>query len=97
MSNKLKKKIKCYFCNKTVPFTEDCQELFGKDVCPECAVKVAAVVNKIVDEYSDSKEKPGMVSHGGYPVQVELEPEGYYDTDGNLKLTGFGLVKKEEG
>lgn len=93
MSNKLKKKIKCYFCNKTVPFTEDCQELFGQGVCPKCA----AVVNKIVDEYSDSKEKPGMVSHGGYPVPVELEPEGYYDADGNLKVMGFGLVKKEEG
>ena len=33
MSNKLKKKITCVFCEKTVPYTSDCQELFGRDVC----------------------------------------------------------------
>lgn len=47
MSNKLKKEIICGFCEKTVPYTSDCQELFGRDVCPDCAEKIVRVVNKL--------------------------------------------------
>lgn len=47
MSNKLKKKITCAFCEKTVPYTSDCRELFGRDVCPECVEKIVRVVNKL--------------------------------------------------
>ena len=50
MSNKLKKKIVCCLCDRTVPYyTEGCQKLFDKDVCPECAVKVAEIVNRAID------------------------------------------------
>lgn len=55
MSNKLKKKITCVFCEKTVPYTSDCQELFGRDVCPDCAGKVAEVVNKMVSENGEAE------------------------------------------
>lgn len=61
MSNKLKKKIMCCICNKEVPFTEDCQKLYDEDVCPECAVNVAKMVNraidKIIDEVKESKRE----------------------------------------
>lgn len=51
MSNKLKKRITCCLCDKTVPFTEDCQELFNKDVCPKCAGMVATIVNNMLKEH----------------------------------------------
>lgn len=54
MSNKLKKKIKCCLCDKSVPFTEDCQKLFHEDVCPECAVKVTDIVNRVIEELGDN-------------------------------------------
>ena len=50
MSNKLKKTITCEFCEKTVKYTSDCQELFGRDVCPECAERITQLANKILDE-----------------------------------------------
>lgn len=55
MSNKLKKRIKCYLCDKTVPFTEDCQKLFEQDVCPECAVRVANLVNRMIADREEQK------------------------------------------
>ena len=55
MSNKLKKKIVCCLCDRTVPFTEDCQKLFDRDICPECAAKVAEIVNRAIDD-SGNKE-----------------------------------------
>ena len=93
MSNKLKKKIKCCLCNRTVPYyTEGCQKLFDKDVCPECVVKVAAIVNEIIDEpcesileVDDTKELPD---------HVAIEPEYIVGADGSIKFTGFGLVRK---
>lgn len=51
MSNKLKKTIKCCLCDKTVPFTEDCQKLFEKfDVCPACTERLARFVNQSLDK-----------------------------------------------
>ena len=47
MSNKLKKEITCGFCEKTVPYTNECKELFGRDVCPDCVEKIVRVVNKL--------------------------------------------------
>ena len=84
MSNKLKKKIVCCLCDRTVPYyTEGCQKLFDKDVCPECAVKVAEIVNGIID----TKE---FLDH------VAVEPEYIVGDDGSIKFTGFGLVRKED-
>ena len=55
MSNKLKKKIKCCLCNRTIPYyTEGCQKLFDKDVCPECAAKVAGMVNGGIDNMAEN-------------------------------------------
>jgi hypothetical protein len=50
MSNKLRKKIKCCLCEKEVPITDKCRRLFDRDVCPDCAVRVAGIVNKLIDE-----------------------------------------------
>lgn len=107
MSNKLKKKIKCCLCDETKPFTEDCQKLYEQDVCPDCAVKVTAMVNQVIDDMAENITNGKTITGGersknepeGYPAHVKLEPEGYYDAEGKLKLTGFGLVdvRKEEG
>lgn len=37
MGDKIKKKIiTCEFCRRSIPYTEDCRELFGRYVCPDC-------------------------------------------------------------
>lgn len=56
MSNKLKKKIVCCLCDKTVPYSNECQELFDRDVCPDCAGKVAEIVNGIIDANNKNTE-----------------------------------------
>lgn len=50
MSNKLKKKITCCLCDKTAPLTDDCKTLFGKDVCPDCGVRLVKLVERILEE-----------------------------------------------
>ena len=55
MSNKLKKKMTCEFCGKTVKFTNDCRELYGRDVCPDCVERIVKVVNKMSVE-KEAKE-----------------------------------------
>ena len=50
------KMITCCMCEKTVELTDDCQVLFGKDVCPECARNLTRLVNKMIAEESDKKE-----------------------------------------
>ena len=55
MSNKIKKKIECGFCEKTVPYTNECHELLGVDVCPDCTMALTRLVNKLMVE-NDTKE-----------------------------------------
>lgn len=43
----MNKTITCCFCEKTVELTDDCQKLFDKDVCPECARNLTRLVNKM--------------------------------------------------
>lgn len=57
MSNKLKKKITCCLCEKTVKLTDDCQKLIQGDVCPKCAGMVARIVNNMLEEINEEKLK----------------------------------------
>lgn len=76
MSNKLKKKIKCCLCDKTVPFTEDCQKLFNEDVCPECAVKVTDIVNQMIEEHNESMLELGDNGSENDESMLELGDNG---------------------
>lgn len=55
MSNKLIKKVTCCLCDKEVKYTDECRELWGKWVCPECSEKVAKFVNEKINEEIDKK------------------------------------------
>ena len=50
------KMITCCMCDKTVELTDNCQVLFGKDVCPECARNLTRLVNKMIVEKDIKKE-----------------------------------------
>ena len=52
----MNKTITCYMCDKTVELTDDCQVLFGKDVCPECTRNLTRLVNKMMVEKDIKKE-----------------------------------------
>lgn len=56
MSNKLIKKVTCCLCDKEVEYTNECNQLFGKWVCPECSEKVANIVNNMLNEIKTEKE-----------------------------------------
>ena len=51
MSNKLKKTITCEFCGETVKYTNECQKLFDKDVCPGCVGLITRIVNNMIAEH----------------------------------------------
>ena len=52
----MNKTITCCFCEKTVELTDDCQVLFGKDVCPECTRNLTRLVNKMIVEKDIKKD-----------------------------------------
>ena len=52
----MNKTITCCFCEKTVELIDDCQVLFGKDVCPECARNLTRLANKMMVEKDIKKE-----------------------------------------
>ena len=52
----MSKMITCCMCDKTVELTDDCQVLFGKDVCPECTRNLTRLVNKMMVEKDIKKE-----------------------------------------
>ena len=52
----MNKTITCCMCDKTVELTDDCQVLFGKDVCPECTRNLTRLVNKMMVEKDIKKE-----------------------------------------
>lgn len=56
MSNKLIKKVTCYFCDKEVEYTNECNQIWGKWVCPGCSKLIAGIVNNMLKEIEAEKE-----------------------------------------
>ncbi len=62
MSNKLKKKITCCLCDRTVPYTNECNKLLERDVCPDCSVRLVKVVERILAEHDEVEDKESEIS-----------------------------------
>lgn len=54
MGDKIEKKIIiCEFCGRSMPYTEGCRELFGRDVCPDCVENIVKVANRVLTENAE--------------------------------------------